>query len=63
MASHKDPVAVIGLGRFGTALALELVRTGTEVLAIHHQPDIVQRLTGHPCQVAIADYNEIEALQ
>ena len=28
MASHKDPVAVIGLGRFGTALALELSGSG-----------------------------------
>ena len=38
MASHKDPVVVIGLGRFGTALALELARGGTEVLAIDSRP-------------------------
>lgn len=63
MASHKDPVAVIGLGRFGTALALELVRTGTEVLAIDHRPDIVQRLSGQLGQVVIADSTDIDALQ
>jgi trk system potassium uptake protein TrkA len=63
LASHKDPVAVIGLGRFGTALALELVRTGTEVLAIDHRPDIVQRLSGQLGQVVIADSTDIDALQ
>jgi trk system potassium uptake protein TrkA len=63
LASHKDPVAVIGLGRFGTALALELARTGTEVLAIDHRPDIVQRLSGQLGQVVIADSTDIDALQ
>ena len=62
MASHKDPVAVIGLGRFGTALALELSRGGTEVLAIDSRPDIVQRLSGQLGQVVIADSTDPEAL-
>ncbi|MEV3986753.1 NAD-binding protein [Nonomuraea sp. NPDC049758] len=30
---NRDPVVVIGLGRFGSSLALELTRRGTEVLA------------------------------
>jgi trk system potassium uptake protein len=63
LASHKDPVAVIGLGRFGTALALELARTGTEVLAVDHRPDIVQRLSGQLGQVVVADSTDIDALQ
>lgn len=62
MASHKDPVAVIGLGRFGTALALELARGGTEVLAVDARPDIVQKLSGHLAQVVIADATDPDAL-
>ena len=62
MASRKDPVAVIGLGRFGTALALELARGGTEVLAVDKRADIVQRLSGHLGQVVIADSTDLDAL-
>jgi trk system potassium uptake protein TrkA len=62
LASHKDPVAVIGLGRFGTALALELASGGTEVLAVDSQPDIVQRLSGQLGQVVIADSTDPDAL-
>ncbi|KGH46285.1 potassium transporter [Modestobacter caceresii] len=62
MASHKDPVAVLGLGRFGTALALELARGGTEVLAVDNRPDIVQRLSGQLGQVVIADSTDADAL-
>ncbi|MCZ2810535.1 TrkA family potassium uptake protein [Modestobacter sp. VKM Ac-2979] len=62
MANHKDPVAVLGLGRFGTALALELARGGTEVLAVDNRPDIVQRLSGQLGQVVIADTTDADAL-
>lgn len=62
MASHKDPVAVIGLGRFGTALALELSRGGTEVLAVDNRPDVVQKLSGQLGQVVVADSTDPEAL-
>jgi trk system potassium uptake protein TrkA len=63
LARQKDPVAVIGLGRFGTALALELARGGAEVLAIDNRPDVVQRLSGQLAQVVIADSTDIEALR
>ncbi len=62
MASHKDPVAVIGLGRFGTALALELARGGTEVLAVDNRADVVQRLSGQLGQVVVADSTDPDAL-
>jgi trk system potassium uptake protein TrkA len=62
LASHKDPVAVIGLGRFGTALALELARGGTEVLAVDHRPDVVQKLAGQLGQVVVADSTDPDAL-
>ena len=62
MASHKEPVAVIGLGRFGTALALELARGGTEVLAVDSRPDVVQRLSGQLGHVVVADSTDPGAL-
>ena len=63
MASHKDPVAVIGLGRFGTALALELVGNGTEVLGVDNRADVVQRLAGQLSQVVVADSTDMSALE
>lgn len=62
-ASAGDPVAVIGLGRFGSSLALELMRRGTEVLAIDHRPKIVQSLSGELTHVVTADATDIEALR
>lgn len=63
MGSYKEPVAVIGLGRFGTALALELSRGGTEVLAVDSQPGVVQRLAGQLGQVVVADSTDADALR
>ncbi|NRQ39874.1 TrkA family potassium uptake protein [Nonomuraea sp. NN258] len=54
---------VIGLGRFGTSLALELIRRGTEVLAIDNRPKVTQSLAGHITQIATADSTDIEALR
>ncbi|QIM16275.1 TrkA family potassium uptake protein [Leucobacter insecticola] len=58
-----DSVAVIGLGRFGTALALELMRTGTEVLGVDADEDIVQSLNGQLTQVVRADATRLETLE
>ncbi|BCJ75132.1 potassium transporter [Catellatospora sp. IY07-71] len=62
-ASAGDPVAVIGLGRFGSSLALELMRRGTEVLAIDHRPKVVQSLSGELTHVVTADATDMEALR
>ncbi|SDQ31544.1 potassium channel family protein [Thermostaphylospora chromogena] len=59
----SDPVVVIGLGRFGSSIALELVRRGTEVLAIDNRPKIVQSLAGQITQLATADSTDMEALR
>ena len=48
-------MVVIGLGRFGTALALELMQTGTEVLGIDTDEETVQSLNGALTQVVRAD--------
>ncbi|GAA1693804.1 TrkA family potassium uptake protein [Microcella alkalica] len=61
--AEADSVAVIGLGRFGQALALELMATGTEVLGIDAREDIVQGLNGELTQVVRADSTKEEALR
>jgi trk system potassium uptake protein len=60
---RSEPVVVIGLGRFGRALAEELTRRGTEVLAIDSNPKLVQSLAGRLTHVVAADSTDIEALR
>jgi trk system potassium uptake protein len=61
--AEADAVAVIGLGRFGRAIALELMETGTEVLGIDSDEDIVQSLNGQLTQVVRADTTNEEVLR
>jgi trk system potassium uptake protein len=61
--AEADAVAVIGLGRFGRAIALELMETGTEVLGIDADEDIVQSLNGRLTQVVRADTTNEEVLR
>ena len=63
MAKHIEPVVVIGLGRFGYALALELTRLGTEVMAIDSSEVAVQQLTGRISQLVAADATDAEVLR
>ncbi|MBI5161259.1 MAG: TrkA family potassium uptake protein [Micrococcales bacterium] len=58
-----DSVAVIGLGRFGSALALELMSNGTEVLGIDGSEEIVQGLNGQLTHVVQADCTKEEVLR
>ncbi|GAB3758954.1 potassium channel family protein [Microlunatus parietis] len=60
---HSDAVVVIGLGRFGQALALELMETGAEVLGIDGDEDIVQSLNGQLTHVVQADATKEETLR
>ncbi|HBS73890.1 MAG TPA: potassium transporter, partial [Microbacterium sp.] len=66
-SSHRiaeaDSVAVIGLGRFGSSLAVELMDAGTEVLGIDSDEEIVQSLNGILTQVVRADSTKREALE
>jgi trk system potassium uptake protein TrkA len=61
--AEADSVAVIGLGRFGRALALELMASGTEVLGIDASEEIVQQLNGQLTQVVRADATNEEVLR
>jgi trk/ktr system potassium uptake protein len=66
LADHSrksEPVVVIGLGRFGSALAVELTGGGTEVLAIDNDAKLVQSLSGQLTHVVTADSTDAEALR
>jgi len=56
-------VAVIGLGRFGSALALELMDAGVEVLGVEYSEEIVQSLNGQLSRVVQADSTKQDVLQ
>ncbi len=56
-------VVVIGLGRFGKSLALELVKSGVEVLGIDSNAKTIQSVSGRLTHAAIADSTSEEALR
>lgn len=56
-------VLVIGLGRFGSSLALELVSRGWEVLGVDSSPRIVQTFADALTHTVIADTTDEEALR
>ncbi|MFC4494887.1 potassium channel family protein [Streptomyces ovatisporus] len=62
-APHKDSVVVIGLGRFGRALALELIDEDTEVLGIDEDAEVVQSLSGSLTHVVRADSTKEDAMR
>lgn len=61
--AQAGSVAVIGLGRFGGALALELEAQGTEVLGIDADENIVQSFNGRLTHVVRADATKEEVLR
>ena len=68
MSDKKNPsasasVLVIGLGRFGTAVAKRLLEQGTEVLGIESDPAIVQSLSSELPHVVHADSTDMNALR
>ena len=60
---NQAPVIVIGLGRFGTAVARSLVQLGHDVLAVDERPEIVQRFASDFTHVVAADSTDTEALR
>jgi trk system potassium uptake protein TrkA len=61
--AEADSVAVIGLGRFGRSLALELMAGGTEVLGVDADEEIVQSLGSDLTHVVEADSTKPEVLR
>jgi trk system potassium uptake protein TrkA len=56
-------VLVIGLGRFGSAVATTLVSLGREVLAVDTQADLVQRIADTVTHAVQADATDLQAMQ
>ncbi|PRX44723.1 trk system potassium uptake protein TrkA [Prauserella shujinwangii] len=56
-------MVVIGLGRFGSSLATELTRGGSEVLGIDRDPKRVQRFADAFTHTVAADTTDPEALR
>lgn len=54
---------VIGLGRFGSATAAQLVRQNKEVLAVEKDPVLVQKWSGDLTYVVEADATDMNALR
>lgn len=63
MAKKKRQFAVIGLGRFGSSVALTLARSGHEVLAVDSDEEKVQKLSDEVTHVAVADTTDEAALK
>ncbi|HSK56891.1 MAG TPA: TrkA family potassium uptake protein [Jiangellales bacterium] len=63
IAMDRDPVLVIGLGRFGLALAKSLEALEHEVLAVDSRPEVVQRHANTLTHVVEADSTDIDAMK
>jgi len=63
LSAKRKPVLVIGLGRFGSAVAETLERMGHEVLGVDLDEDNVQALAGKLTQVAQADCTDPGCLE
>lgn len=60
---NANGVVVIGLGRFGKSLALELVEEGTEVLGVDADREIVESVAGRLTHAVVADSTNEEAMR
>ncbi len=60
---QEDSVLVVGLGRFGAAMAGTLERLGHEVLAVDSDPELVEEWTGQLAHVVQADSTSESAMR
>jgi trk system potassium uptake protein TrkA len=61
-ARQVEPVVVLGLGRFGQAVAAALTREGCEVLAIDRDSELVRQASARVTLAVQADVTSKEAL-
>jgi trk system potassium uptake protein TrkA len=61
-AGRRKPVLVIGLGRFGSAVASSLMRMGHEVLGVDADAQLVQSMSDELTQTVEADTTDLDAL-
>ena len=62
-AKHRKPVLVVGLGRFGGAVAHTLERMGHEVLGADTDPQLVQEFAGELTKTVEADCTDMKTLE
>lgn len=60
---HRGTVVVVGLGRFGSAVALQLMDLGSEVLAIDRDPMLVAKYAPSLTLAVEADATSTDALR
>jgi trk system potassium uptake protein TrkA len=60
---RRQQVGVLGLGRFGRAVARELTRLGHEVLGVDADERVVEQVMGEVTQAAQADITDERALR
>ncbi|MEV4170221.1 TrkA family potassium uptake protein [Nonomuraea sp. NPDC049709] len=61
--TQTNSVAVLGLGRFGSAVALSLASSGENVLGIDRDSETVRSLTDRLHRIAVADATDLETLR
>lgn len=61
--SLRKTYAVLGLGRYGRAVATELVRSGADVLAVDIDEDIVNELANEIPVIKCADVTDAEVIR
>ena len=61
--NNSQGVVVVGLGRFGRSLALELTKEGVEVLGVDSDPKVVRTLAGRLTHVVEADSTDLDAMR
>ncbi len=62
-AKTRKPVLIVGLGRFGGAIARTLERMGHDVLGADTDPRLVQEFAGDLTKVVEADCTEVTTLE
>jgi len=58
-----EQFAVVGLGRFGSSLAKELIELGHEVLGIDKDEEVVNAMNGKLTHAVVADATDVDTLR
>ena len=59
----KKTYLVVGLGRFGSAVAQRLYELGSEVMAVDLHPELVQKMESKVTCAAVCDARDEDALR
>ncbi|MBR2281291.1 MAG: TrkA family potassium uptake protein [Spirochaetales bacterium] len=59
----RKSFAVLGMGKFGQSISVELSRMGAEVLAVDQNEDLVDQVKDQVERAAVADLNDPESIR